>query len=221
MKSKFIIPVLLILIINSAFGQSFSGGLNAGFLISQVDGDQGGGYHKGFATGGAYVRTIVGEKQRAMFSLGLYYRQKGSKRVNKDNAGDIIEYYRIRLDYIELPLTFSYQIKAFKIPKVVDYELKNRLNLDLGVSYGYLLHSEIDEGYGAMDPYVIGRPFKKSEFAWHIGLSYYFTEHWFFNYKFSYTFHMLPIRPHPGGQVYRFNRGQYNNVMIFSIGYEF
>jgi len=36
--------------------------------------------------------------------------------------------------------------------------------------------------------------------------------------RFNYS--LLPVREHPGNQVYWLNRGQYNNAMLFSFYYK-
>ncbi|MBR3946925.1 MAG: outer membrane beta-barrel protein [Bacteroidales bacterium] len=208
---------LLILASLLSFSQSFTGGLKLGFDISQVDGDRRGGYSAIFPTGCLYAKTSFGESQRASMSLGVSYIRKGSKEVKKNDAGEITSIFAIRLQYIEMPLTFSWQLEKFKIPRLVDYTFKNKLCIEAGVSYAYLLKAEVNEGQGFLDP---PKAFFDYDCGMHLGLTYYIGEHFFLNYRFSYTFFFLPIRKHPGGQVYRLNRGVYNNVMIFTIGWE-
>lgn len=211
------VATLLILASLLSFSQSFTGGLKLGFDISQVDGDRRGGYSAIFPTGCLYAKTSFGESQRASMSLGVSYIRKGSKEVKKNDAGEITSIFAIRLQYIEMPLTFSWQLEKFKIPRLVDYTFKNKLCIEAGVSYAYLLKAEVNEGQGFLDP---PKAFFDYDCGIHLGLTYYIGEHFFLNYRFSYTFFFLPIRKHPGGQVYRLNRGVYNNVMIFTIGWE-
>lgn len=211
------VAILLILASLLSFSQSFTGGLKLGFDISQVDGDRRGGYSAIFPTGCLYAKTSFGESQRASMSLGVSYIRKGSKEVKKNDAGEITSIFAIRLQYIEMPLTFSWQLEKFKIPRLVDYTFKNKLCIEAGVSYAYLLKAEVNEGQGFLDP---PKAFFDYDCGIHLGLTYYIGEHFFLNYRFSYTFFFLPIRKHPGGQVYRLNRGVYNNVMIFTIGWE-
>lgn len=211
------VATLLILASLLSFSQSFTGGLKLGFDISQVDGDRRGGYSAIFPTGCLYAKTSFGESQRASMSLGVSYIRKGSKEVKKNDAGEITSIFAIRLQYIEMPFTFSWQLEKFKIPRLVDYTFKNKLCIEAGVSYAYLLKAEVNEGQGFLDP---PKAFFDYDCGIHLGLTYYIGEHFFLNYRFSYTFFFLPIRKHPGGQVYRLNRGVYNNVMIFTIGWE-
>ena len=211
------VATLLIFASLLSFSQSFTGGLKLGFDISQVDGDRRGGYSAIFPTGCLYAKTSFGESQRASMSLGVSYIRKGSKEVKKNDAGEITSIFAIRLQYIEMPLTFSWQLEKFKIPRLVDYTFKNKLCIEAGVSYAYLLKAEVNEGQGFLDP---PKAFFDYDCGIHLGLTYYIGEHFFLNYRFSYTFFFLPIRKHPGGQVYRLNRGVYNNVMIFTVGWE-
>jgi hypothetical protein len=217
-RSCFVVLILLLLTPTMIFSQSFTGGAKLGFSTSQVDGDERGGYHTIFPTGCLYAKTFFGEQQRASLALGVSYIRKGSKEVKKDETGDIKSIYAIRLQYIELPLTFSWQLNKFKIPRIVDYTFKNKICLELGVSYAYLIKAEVNHGQGFIEP---DRAFFNYDCGFHLGLTYFIGKHFFLNYRFSYTFFFLPIRKHPGGQVYRLNRGSYNNVMMFSVGCEF
>lgn len=215
----FVLSLLLFLSISfRVFSQSFTGGAKLGFNISQVDGDQRGGYSAIFPTGCLYAQTNFGENDRASLALGVSYIRKGSKQVTKNEYGDITSIYAIRLDYVEMPLTFAWQLEKFKIPRIVDYTFKNKLCVELGVSYAYLIKAQINEGQGFMEP---ARAFFKYDCGFHLGLSYYVGEHFFINYRFAYTFFFLPIRKHPGGQTYRLNCGVYNNVMALTVGWKF
>jgi len=210
--------IILVFAHTTVFPQSFTGGMKLGFNISQVDGDQRGNYSAIFPTGSLFAKTCFGAEQRAAFALGISYIRKGSKEVKKDETGDITSIFGIRLQYIELPLTFSWQLNKFKIPKLTDYTFKNKLCLEAGISYAYLIKAEVNHGQGFVEP---DRAFFNYDCGFHLGLTYFIGKHFFLNYRFSYTFFFLPIRKHPGGQTYRLNRGVYNNVMIFNVGWEF
>ncbi len=99
MKKKILILILCIYFTN-IYSQNFYGGINIGTTISQVDGDNHGGYHKISPLGGVYVRNDFNDSW-GMF-MGLEYKKKGSKAVNKNDKGDIVSYYAINLDYIIL-----------------------------------------------------------------------------------------------------------------------
>lgn len=216
MKKTLIILALCTFSIG-AFSQSFYGGLNLGMTISQVDGDNYGGYHKVSPLTGVFVRNTFNDKW-GMFA-GIEYKRKGSKEVQKNDAGYVVFYYAMNMDYIEVPILATYSIKEVGIPGIFTYKLPQDLLFDFGFSFSYLVNGSEDFGTGPVPPPV--RPFRKYEIANHIGLNYPLNEHWFVCWRMSYTFPFLPVREHPGGQVYWFNRGQYNHNMSFSLKYEF
>ncbi|MBN2776279.1 MAG: PorT family protein [Bacteroidales bacterium] len=199
------------------FAQSFSGGLIAGTTISQVDGDNYGGYHKISPLAGVFVRNTFNDSW-GMYA-GIEYKRKGSKEVQKNDAGYVVHFYAMHLDYIEVPVLATHNIKKIGIPGLFSYSFDNDFLFNFGLSYSYLIKGTEDDGTGIIPEE--GRPFRKYEIAQHVGLDYNLSENWIASWRFSYTFIMLPIREFPGGQVYWFNRGQYNHNMSFAIKYEF
>ena len=216
MKCILSILVLLLFFLNSK-SQSFYGGIIVGTTISQVDGDNYGGYHKISPLAGVFVRNAFNESW-GMYS-GIEYKRKGSKEVQKNDAGYVTHFYAMHLDYIEVPLLATYRLKKIGIPGVFSYSFNNEFLFDFGLSFAYLIKSAEDDGTGIIQ--VAGRPFRDYEIAHHIGLNYNLTQNWILSWRFSYSLFMLPIREFPGGQVYWFNRGQYNHNMSFAIKYEF
>ncbi len=198
------------------FAQSFYGGINAGFTVSQVDGDNYGGYHKISPLGGIYVRNTFNDKW-GMF-VGIEYKRKGSREAQKNEYHEIIRLYNLSLDYIEVPVMISRNIKQIGIPGIFKLQFPNDLTFDFGASYAYLMHSK-EQINGSIDP--LAKDFLKYEIANHVGLNYRLGEKWWVAWRLSYTFLPIPIREHPGGQVFWFNRGQYNHNMSFSLKYEF
>lgn len=99
--NKFLILIFLTLFSISLNAQSFYGGIIVGTTLSQVDGDDYGGFHKISPLGGVYVRNTYNSNWGT--SLGIEYKQKGSKDVSKDEYGYVTNYYAMRLDYIEVP----------------------------------------------------------------------------------------------------------------------
>lgn len=215
MKKYFVLIILLTNVIMVS-GQSFYGGLIMGTTISQVDGDNYGGYHKISPLGGFYVRNTFGDKWGA--SASIEYKRKGSKEVQKNEYHETTRLYNLSLDYIEVPVMINYKIESVGIPGLFKFTIPNDLLIDFGFSYAYLLHSQ-EMINGSVDP--TADAFRKYEVANHLGLNYHLNDHWMINWRISYTFIFLPIREHPGGQVYWFNRGQYNHGMSFALKYEF
>ncbi|MDD4148619.1 MAG: outer membrane beta-barrel protein [Bacteroidales bacterium] len=214
MKCILSILVLLLFSLNSN-SQSFYGGIIAGTTISQVDGDSYGGYHKISPLGGVFVRNAFNDKWG--MTVGIEYKRKGSKEVKK-NDYEITRIYNLSLDYIEVPIMVSRNIKQLGLPGVFMLDIPNDLYFDFGFSYAYLINSK-EETNGIISQ--SSRQFRKYEIANHIGLNYRLSEHWLASWRMSYTFLLTPIREHSDGNVYWFNRGQYNHNMSFAIKYEF
>lgn len=202
---------------NNLFSQQFNGGLMLGATLSQVDGDNYGGYHKIMPTGGVYVRSTFSDNFE--MNIGIEYKQKGCREVQKDKDGATYFFYHSKLSYVEIPILFSKNIKELKLKNLFYYKFKNPFFLDMGVSIGYLIKGTENTGSGDIVPTY--RPYSKFETALNCGITYYITPHWAPFFKISYTFPLLPIKQHPGGQVYLLNRGQYNNNLNFGIKYEF
>lgn len=207
---------LLSFLVSILFAQNFHGGIKVGGLTSQVDGDTHGGYHKISPTGGVYVRNTFVKNDKWGMSLELNYRNKGSKHSGYDETETNRELYKINLQYLEIPLLFNYRIEKIKIPSLIDYRLKNQLLIEFGPSLSYLL-----KGDTYLRRLAQNDSYRKIEIALNLGVTYYFTDYFFINYRFLYTFPFTPIKQHPGGQTRFLNRGMYNNCMSLSIGFEF
>ena len=173
--------------------QTFGGGFLAGASVSQLDGDELGGYHKMGVTAGAYTYTQLTKYVRAQ--LELRYTEKGSKSTNKDPL-----YYHSRLNYIEAPL-------------MLKYLFLKKFNADVGLAAGYLVKGTVDDGYGELEA-----DFKPYELSLLIGIQYQVLDKVHVNVRLNYS--VLPVGDHPGGQTWLFNRGQYNNVLTFAVYYQ-
>ena len=196
MKKIFSILIIL-LICQIGFAQTFGGGFFGGLSASQLDGDRSEGYHKAGLSFGIYTNVKFNKYVDAQ--LELRYVQKGSKAVNED--GSLL--YLSKLNYVEFPIFLKYRFL-------------NKFSANIGVATGYLQKSTEDkDGIGdePADP-----PFNEFEFSGLAGVEYEIIENLFFNIRFNYS--ILPIRDHPGDQVYFFDRGQYNNVLTFAVYYQ-
>lgn len=208
-----IISIFYTLILSS---QDFYGGIKAGLVASQVDGDSYGGFRKIAPFAGLYVRNTFNERWGGQ--LGIDYKHKGSKDVRKRN-GITISYYEIRLDYIEVPVLATYKLNRFRIPSLFDIEIPNDFFIEIGVSYAYLLKAT--ENFGDGDFLPQGREFKNYDISTQAGIIYRLSDRWLANLRWSYTFFMFPIRNHPGNQTFWVNRGEYNRNINLSLMYEF
>ena len=195
---KIILLILITVFALTVYGQRFHGGPMLGLSATQIDGDNLGGYNKPGIRGGAWVNTSI--SKNIIMQLELEFIQKGSKISQNELKNQ--EYYHARLNYIQAPIL----AKTSLLPK---------LSGEAGIAGSYLVASlEDKDGGGFLEAEP---PFDLFELSGLLGLNYNLNENFTANVRLNYS--LLPIRPHPGGQYYWLNRGQYNNAMLFSLYY--
>lgn len=182
------------------FSQSFEGGFFIGMSASQVDGDTYSGFNKLGLTAGGYITKEITRK--ANWKAELRYIQKGS---NNNPTETNMNWYKLSIHYVEIPLLFQYRIH----PQII---------IDAGLSPDiYLFHKEKDQD-GEMDQ--SDRP------AYHllglngnVGIYYSLSDNILVGARSSYS--LIPMRDHASSQSYLLNRGQYNSVISFTLYYHF
>ncbi len=200
MRKSFLIVLLCICINGFLKAQTFTAHILAGAATSQVSGDQLSGFNKAGVIAGAGVNAMLSKKIDLGFEI--YYIQKGSLKQSNIDKGDF-EYYRLRLNYLEIPL-------------LLQYHMSDKLGLELGPSIGTLISSSEEN----QDGELIGQPpFIKYEISFGGGLAYRFGGNWGLHFRGGQS--VAPVREHSGGSVYRLNRGQYNSVLLFALFYQF
>ncbi len=198
--SAIILIIGLFFFVSNASAQSFNGGVNLGLVGSQVAGDLFSGYNKAGITGGAWVslKTAI----HTEFQMELNYIQKGS-RENPDYEKDRMNFYLMRLGYIELPILYR---------KIYN----EKLNFEAGPAMDFLIHHY--ERYNSEE--LDGVPFTKSNLCLIIGLSYNINERIRANFRTNNS--ILSIRTERvDGDVWRFfEHGQYNDALVLSLYYK-
>lgn len=197
--------LLLIFFPLSLFSQRFNGGILAGGVISQVDGDTWSGYNKfGFLAGG-YVTLRL--SPHSSFQMEMEYIQKGSRK-NNDLEKDDFNSYLLRLHYLEIPVLYQ-------------FTFAKRFAAEAGPAMDVLLGS-YEEKDGIPDPPT--EPLREVTLSGILGLSAYLTTHLKAGFRFNYS--LISIRntdpPYPAS--YRkilFEWGQYNNVLSLSLSWDF
>lgn len=205
MNKRFFLIVFLPVILSLSKGcflfsqTNFKAGLLGGFTATQYDGDSYANYNKLGFVAGAFSRIKLNTKWN--FQFEITYFQKGARRYPVPSKGDFRE-YSLKLDYAEVPLILQ-----------VDYK---KFILEFGLAAGFLVRNK--EIVNEID--ITGdRPFGKTDFSLVAGLSYQLNENWEVCSRYSYS--ILPVRPHAGGGVQWFNRGEYNNCLSFELRYVF
>lgn len=204
--------ISFLLIFTNLKAQEFKGGISAGPVVTQYNGDNIGGYNKIGPKAGFFIRRDMPGKLD--YQIDLYFVQKGSKYVSQKYAN----YYNLRLRYIEMPFTFEYLTDKLEVPGLFRLDFNNLVGFEFGLGAAYLIEAkEDDDGGGWLDEPV--PTFSNFDVTAHAGIDYFFNEHWFVNFRYSYS--IIPIREHPGGQTWLLDRGQYNNVLHFTLYYQF
>lgn len=134
MKKLFMLAFAAFLILSGVRlqAQSFDGGLIAGVVTSQIDGDGYGGFHQLGCTGGFFGRIPSEGPSSWQFELkySLYGAHSDSKEVDYGMSP-----MSIRLHYVELPVMFRYDLSKLNINgKSLDF-----ITLELGLSGDFLL----------------------------------------------------------------------------------
>jgi hypothetical protein len=188
---------IILLSVLTVSGQKFNGGFLAGVGAAEISGDRLEGPNKAGIYAGGFVNRYFTERSSAQMELNFV--QKGSRK-NPDS----LDYstYLLRLNYVELFLNYK-------------WDFGHIFTLEVGPSLGVLIKSyEEADGFILTEP-----PFNATDLSGNFGLFVWLTQHWQFNVRYSNS--ILAVRPHSQGQTYKWNRGQYNEVLSFTFHYTF
>ena len=131
-KSVLCLVLILFLGVNLS-AQEFFGGLILGGDVSQVGGDARGGYNKIGLVGGAFAGLNLSSDFDVQ--MELKYIQKGSYSTEVENW-PAFDPFLIKLDYIDLPIVFAYNLNKVNIN---DINMK-WLKFELGLSFDFLIN---------------------------------------------------------------------------------
>jgi len=199
MKKSLLFFLLLFFTILNSSAQPFQGGIAGGLVGSQVAGDTYSGFHKAGLYAGIWVRLAAGE--HSSFQSEISYFQKGS-RHNPDEKKQDYTIYKLKLGYIEMP--FLYQ-----------YKLKNKMILEVGPSFSFILHSyeELDLAEVSYGDFSVINP------SFMAGINYPINDRLSAHFRMNSS--LLSIRKDEvNGAVYRlFDKGQYNDCLVIFVSY--
>jgi hypothetical protein len=185
--------------------QRFNGGIIAGGIVSQVDGDTWVGYHKAGYLAGAFVSLRV--SPHSSFQMEMEYIQKGSRKNADLETGDMSSYL-FRIHYLEIPVLYQ-------------YTFARRFAVEAGPAADILL-GYYEEMGGVPDPPT--EPLRGVTLAGIVGVSAYINQHLKAGLRFNYSLISLRNTTAPYPESYRkifFEYGQYNNVLSFSLSWDF
>lgn len=187
----------------ASFSQNFKGGINAGLCATQVDGDTYSGYNKAGFMGGGYTQYFF--KENMYGQLNLQYVQKGSRKPINPDKGDYT-FYKLSLNYLEIPVSFNYIFKRF--------------HFGGGLYYGALVKIKEEDMYGELHNLYKNNNFHLYDIGGLAQISYPLFKKVYMTWRYSYSFFPIRLNHNMGYNPY-INRGQYNNVLIFSFSYLF
>jgi hypothetical protein len=196
MKFKILFITITLIVSFKGFTQKFNGGVLAGLSTAEISGDRLTGPNKAGIYAGVFVNRYI--STRSSFQMELDFIQKGSRK-NPDS----LDYssYLLRLNYIEIPVHFK-------------YDFHKRGTLEAGLGTGVLIHN-YEEANELEVP--DSREFKMIDLSLNIGAFFKMTKNLMINVRYSNS--ILAVRPHSKGQTYRWNKGQYNEVLSFTLHY--
>jgi hypothetical protein len=198
LRNKIYILVFFSILSLSSFSQYFKGGIVAGISASQVDGDTYWGFNKLGLLGGGWVRWMFTDNVSGQ--IEVKYIMKGA--FESDNVNNIV-YYKLALHYADVPL-------------IMNYHYREHVLFQLGLSPEFLVLDREYDQYGQTPEDAPS--FHKLNLSSIAGIGFVFLER--FTAVARYNYSVIPIRAHASGQTYLLNRGQYNNVLTFSIYYQ-
>jgi hypothetical protein len=188
-----------------SLAQEFNGGIIAGGIISQVDGDTWKGYDKFGYLAGGYVSLKI--SPHSSFQMEMAYIQKGS-RHNADSSNFYDQTYLLRLHYLEIPVLYQ-------------YTFGRRFSLEAGPAVDVLMGYE-EEQDGISDPPT--EPIRNITLSGILGASVYLTHNLKANFRINYSLMSLRDADAPYPEAYRkmfFQYGQFNNVLSLSLMWDF
>lgn len=170
----------------SVHAQKFKGGLFGGLISSQVNGDNLSGFDIFGIHAGAFTTLALSEKANLQFEIGL--SQKGAREPDSDSSN----FYRLRVNYVSIPLLYSYR-------------LNKQLSFEVGPQFDLFVNATEEDiaGERQNNPY----PFYALNLAGVGGIVYHITDNFWI--CFRSTISVTPTRKNTraGGAPYIIQAG--------------
>jgi len=230
--------LLLFSFLPSASAQRFIGGVAAGINISQVDGDEVFGYYKVGFNGGPYVKLMLDRKQRFSITMELLYSQKGAQLKNGTYVERIAKGDTLLIDqrYPQYDKKFFYKLRTdyLEIPLVVHFEdPRSKIGIGVGIAWSRLVYiremqmdfstMRIDSGARRLNTTVNSGRYKKNDWSIIADLKIPIYKGLKLNFRFQYSLA-------PFGKVREFysksnnatkpvKRWPFHNTLVFRVMY--
>jgi hypothetical protein len=203
-----LIAALAILFSGNLFGQRIKGTLIAGGNLSQVEGDEIKGWSQlGFVGG---VGAIIPFAGNWGVNLETLFSQKGSFQKEQFPDDSLTNEYRLRLNYVEIPLYISYTDKDV-------------MSFGLGGYFSRLVSAREEEHGGNQTPYTETQEFEPNDIGFLVDFKVRIWQRLHLNVR--YTQSLVSIRERIFYPRYTgsspFKRDQYNQVIALRFVYIF
>ncbi|MBD77868.1 MAG: hypothetical protein CL840_02855 [Crocinitomicaceae bacterium] len=180
--------------------KKFHAGVKLGANTSQMTGDGFAGFYKFSVVGGVFANTAFNEKMKMQYEI--IYQGKGSHKPAKPDEG-IYDSYKIRLNYIEVPVLFQYKIEKFE--------------LEIGPGFGFLLGSKEWDQNGLRTG--SSNDWRVFELDAMFGVNYFFTDHFFVNARTHHS--VTSVVTTTAVTPYGVYGGAWNIVLALTLNYQF
>ncbi|HTL81043.1 MAG TPA: outer membrane beta-barrel protein [Bacteroidia bacterium] len=206
---KFYFLTAVILVSLSAHAQ-FRAGFSMCGLITDIQGadfiDLDNDFNKVGLAGGL-IMNVSNPDDNNSFQFEINYIQKGSMQ-RPDSANN--HYYKLSMDYIEVPLVFRRHLKF-----VLNKKARTRFEAEFGFSVGRVVHfKQIYNNYSqAFDD----SQFNRTDVSLLVGFNYILSDHWYVGYRYSNS--VIPALKR-NNIPYGFFRVAFNNGnnMVHQVG---
>lgn len=197
---------LLSLFSQKTKAQSFDGGIMAGVVTSQINGDGYSGFHQIGWTAGIFSR--IPSNGPSSWQMELKYSLFGAHSdVKEVEVG--LNPMDIRLHYIELPLMFRYNLSRFSISGMpLDF-----LTLELGISGDFLVRGTQSANH---ENHFDNPSWLFFSVTGNVGVQFNINDRLGINIRSMYS--LTPCRLHPEVPVFSF-RHYYNSALQATVVY--
>ncbi len=212
LKIIFVALIIILGISNSLVGQIIKGKTMLGLNLTQVEGDEVHGFKKpGLFVG---VGAMIPFKKNWDVSLGVIYNQKGANQKDQYSETDTIGNtltgaYKLRLDYVEIPLLLQYTDKGF-------------ITFGAGFSWGRLVNvQEWEHGRKVESTTLSSETYNKNDFSYIIDLRIKIYGPLKFGLRYQNSMVKIRTREFEDFSGNKWTRDQFNKVLTFNLVYIF
>lgn len=200
-EHKLLILLLVLCFSQVLSAQKFRGGLYAGMIASQIDGDGLAGFDMAGLNVGGFTYFPVGKHSKIQMEIGL--AQRGSREPNSDSSN----FFRWRLNYIQIPVFFNYRW--------------NNLSFEAGPGLDIFVQSRQEVNGRVTDQFGDAKLLNLFFFA---GVNYHFTDKFSINFRSGMSSFPISDGIRVPGDPFILGfagRGMRNSWLSFALVYDF